>query len=81
MKAQKIQQNLRGSLNSPAGKKYSNEKMARINSLIAQAEDIVDRTKKLSTFSNLSQIVAEISQIVKRFEVLESSYRNALESS
>jgi hypothetical protein len=81
MKAQKIQQNLRGSLNSPVGKKYSNEKMARINSLIAQAEDIVDRTRKLSTFSNLSQIVAEISQIVKRFEVLESSYRNALESS
>jgi len=81
MKAQKIQQLLRSSLNSAASKKYSNEKTAGINASIAQAEDIVVRTKKLSTASNLSQATAEISQIVKRFAVLESSYGDVLESS
>ncbi|CAB4343145.1 MAG: hypothetical protein F2851_05995 [Actinobacteria bacterium] len=81
LKAQKIQQNLQNSLKGSASNKFSSEKISRMNALITQAGEIHLRSIRLNTASSFSQTATEIAQLAQRFEVLESSYGDLLESS
>ena len=74
LKARKIQQMLDASLKESSSRKFSKEKIAQMESLIAQAKEIDLRSLKLNVDSYYPAINLEINWIAKNFTSLESSY-------
>ena len=74
LKARKIQQMLDTSLKESSSRKFSREKIAQINSLKSQAQEIDSRAQRLNVDTDSRLTNLEISWIVSNFTTLETSY-------
>ena len=74
LKARKIQQMLDTSLKESSSRKFSKEKIAQINSLKSQAQEIDSRAQRLNVDTDSRLTNLEISWIVSNFTTLETSY-------
>lgn len=74
LKARKIQQMLDASIKESSTRNFSKEKIAQINSLKAQAQEIDSRALKLNVESDFRSTNLEITWIASSFTALESSY-------